>query len=415
MSTQQGTQPGRQYDPAPTPGTPAHIIRDDAEAIVAAQQFAAYIEQDAQERDEKRILPWKELDVFSQSGLWGVTIPKEYGGAGVSNHTLAQAVVTIAAADGNFGHIPQNHFYALEVLRVGASEEQKKFFFDRILKGERFGNALAETGHKDFKRRTILTREKDGWFVHGKKFYATGALYAHWIPTLVTAQEEQGENRHLVIIPRTAPGVTIIDDWDGFGQRVTGSGSVIFDRVRVEPEWVVPFQSSFERPTTIGPVAQILHAALDLGIGHGAFKATLPFVREHGRAWIDSGVSQATDDPLLLDRLGDVYVRLRAADLLLERSAGFVDRAQARPTEDTVAAASVAVAEAKVASTEASLLAATRLFELGGTRSTLQEFGLDRYWRNVRTHTLHDPVRWKYRFIGDYVLNGKRPPRNGTI
>jgi alkylation response protein AidB-like acyl-CoA dehydrogenase len=162
-------------------------------------------------------------------------------------------------------------------------------------------------------------------------------------------------------------------------------------------------------------VAQILHTALDLGIGHGAFKATLPFVREHGRAWIDSGVSKATDDPLLLDRLGDVYVRLRAADLLLARSADFVDRARANPGEETVAAASVAVAEAKVASTKASLLAATRLFELGGTRSTLREFGLDRYWRNVRTHTLHDPVRWKYRFIGDYVLNGKKPPRNGTI
>ncbi|KEH11619.1 hypothetical protein GY15_27090 [Delftia sp. 670] len=119
---------------------------------------------------------------------------------------------------------------------------------------------------------------------------------------------------YLVFIPRDAAGVTVTDDWDGFGQRVTGSGSVQFDRVRVEPEWVVPFTSSFERPTTIGPFAQIIHAALDAGIGHGALQAALPFIREHARPWVDAGVASATQDPLLLQQLGNVHVRLRAAD-----------------------------------------------------------------------------------------------------
>jgi len=304
------------------------------------------------------------------------------------------------------------------VLRVGGSPAQKAFFYDRVLRGERLGNALAEIGHRDFQRRTRLLRESGGWFVQGRKFYCTGALFAHWIPTLVSAQEEapgQGERMYLVFIPRDAAGVTVTDDWDGFGQRVTGSGSVQFDRVRVEPEWVVPFTSSFERPTTIGPFAQIIHAALDAGIGHGALQAALPFIREHARPWVDAGVASATQDPLLLQQLGNVHVRLRAADALVARAALAVDAAQRAPTDDSVAAASVAVAQAKALSTSASLLAGSKLFELAGTASTLAGQGLDRFWRNARTHTLHDPVRWKYHAVGNYVLNGIRPPRHGAL
>ena len=401
--------------PAPLPAQPAHVIGSKAEALQAARTFAYSIAAGARQRDRDRILPWQEVEQFSHSGLWGITIPREYGGAGVSTGTLTQAISLIAAADGNFGHIPQNHYYALEVLRVGGSPAQKSFFYDRVLRGERLGNALAEIGHRDFKRRTQLLREPGGWHVQGSKFYCTGALFAHWIPTLVSAQEAQGERMYLVFIPRNAPGVTITDDWDGFGQRVTGSGSVQFERVRVEPEWVVPFTSSFEQPTTIGPFAQIIHAALDAGIGHGALQASLPFIREHARPWVDAGVASAAQDPLLLQQLGNVHVRLRAADALLARAALAVDAAQRSPTQDSVAAASVAVAQAKALSTSASLLAGSKLFELAGTASTLAGQGLDRFWRNARTHTLHDPVRWKYHAVGNYVLNGIRPPRHGAL
>ena len=401
--------------PAPLPAQPAHVIGSEAEALQAARTFAYSIAAGARQRDRDRILPWQEVEQFSHSGLWGITIPREYGGAGVSTGTLTQAISLIAAADGNFGHIPQNHYYALEVLRVGGSPAQKSFFYDRVLRGERLGNALAEIGHRDFKRRTQLLREPGGWHVQGSKFYCTGALFAHWIPTLVSAQEAQGERMYLVFIPRNAPGVTITDDWDGFGQRVTGSGSVQFERVRVEPEWVVPFTSSFEQPTTIGPFAQIIHAALDAGIGHGALQASLPFIREHARPWVDAGVASAAQDPLLLQQLGNVHVRLRAADALLARAALAVDAAQRSPTQDSVAAASVAVAQAKALSTSASLLAGSKLFELAGTASTLAGQGLDRFWRNARTHTLHDPVRWKYHAVGNYVLNGIRPPRHGAL
>ncbi len=397
----------------PTPPSTAHVIHTEADALKAATQFAQYVAQRALERDRDRILPHEEVERFSQSGLWGITIPREYGGADVSTGVLTQVVQKIASADGNFGHIPQNHYYALEVLRVGASHAQKQFFFNEVLQGKRLGNALAEIGHKDFERRTQLLKEPGGWFVHGRKFYCTGSLYAHWIPTLVTAQDDG--RLYLVFVPHDAPGVTLTDDWDGFGQRVTGSGSVQFERVPVQPEWVVPFTDSFERPTTIGPLAQIIHAALDLGIGQGAFAATLPFVRTHARPWIDSGVDEAAHDPLLLREVGNVHVRLRAAEALLARAARYVDQAQQSPSEDSVAQASIAVAQAKALSTQASLLASSKLFELGGTSSSLRQHGLDRYWRNARTHTLHDPVRWKYHAIGNYALNGIRPPRHGAI
>ncbi|GAB2463854.1 SfnB family sulfur acquisition oxidoreductase [Comamonas humi] len=397
----------------------AHTIRTEAEALQAAEQFAQSIAAGALARDRDRILPFREVEQFSQSGLWGITIPREYGGAGVSTGVLTRAVLRIAAADGNFGHIPQNHYYALEVLRVGATHEQKQFFYGEVLKGKRFGNALAEIGKQDFVRRTQLLREEGGWFVDGRKFYCTGSLYAHWIPTLVTAKETTreggGERLYLAFVPHDAPGVTLTDDWDGFGQRVTGSGLVEFNRVRVEPEWVVPFTDSFERPTTIGPFAQIIHAALDLGIGRGAFEATLPFIRDNARPWIDAGVDRAAQDPLLLHQIGEVHVRLRAAEALLARAARFVDAAQRQPDEDSVARASIAVAEAKALATSASVLAGSKLFELGGTGATAARHGLDRYWRNARTHTLHDPVRWKYHAIGNYALNGVRPPRHGAL
>lgn len=390
-------------------------IASDAEALEIARALSAEFAADAGTRDLERRLPWEEIERFTQTGLWAITVPREYGGAGVKAATVAQVTALISAADGSLGQIPQNHYYSLEVLRNGGTPEQKRFFYERVLAGERFGNALAEIGARDYNRRTRLVRDPAGWYVDGRKYYCTGSLFAHRIPTMVNAEEDGREVAYLVFIPRDAPGVTAIDDWDGFGQRVTGSGSIVFDRVRVEPEWVVPFQASMDRPTAIGPFAQIIHAGIDLGIGQGAFDATLAFVRERARAWIDAKVERAGDDPLTLHAIGDVRVRLAAADALVERAGRFVDAAQLASDEASVAAASVAVAEARAASHRAGLLAANKLLELGGTSATGRADDLDRYWRNVRTHTLHDPVRWKYHWIGAYHLNGRVPPRHGAL
>ncbi|WP_429461884.1 SfnB family sulfur acquisition oxidoreductase [Paraburkholderia sp. JPY465] len=390
-------------------------LADDNAALEAARRLADRFAPDAALRDRERRLPWTELDAYVGSGLWTITVPREFGGPGVSSGTVAGTIATIAAADGSIGQIPQNHYYALEVLRVGGSRAQQRYFYERVLEGERFGNALAEIGARDFKRRTRLARDGSRWRIDGHKFYCTGALFADWIPTLVVADEGGKDVQYLVFVPRHSPGVTITDDWDGFGQRVTGSGSVQFDGVRVDGAWIVPFQASLERPTPIGPFAQIMHAAIDLGQARGAFDAARAFVREHSRPWIDAKVERAVDDPLTIAQFGEIAIRIRAAEASLKRAARFVDAAQAVPDAGTVAAASVAVAEARVLTTTASLDAGSRLFELAGTAATLDDIGLDRFWRNARTHTLHDPVRWKYHAVGNYYLNGTLPPRHGAL
>ncbi|MDB6145410.1 MAG: SfnB family sulfur acquisition oxidoreductase [Pseudomonas sp.] len=392
---------------------PAAVIYSDAQALQTARELAEHFKTDSADRDRLRRLPHAELDLFSRSGLWGISVPKAFGGAGVSNVTLAQVIVLISAADASLGQIPQNHFYALEVLRVNGSPEQQKRLFAEALEGRRFGNALAELGTKTaHDRSTRLTRDGDGYRINGRKFYSTGALYAQRIPTSVI---DDNGIQQLAFVPRDSVGLNIIDDWSGFGQRTTGSGSVSFDQVFVSADDVVAFQIAFERPTTVGPLAQILHAAIDTGIARAAYEDALQFVRTRTRPWIDSGIEKAVDDPLTLHSFGKLSTRLHAAEALLERAGEYLDRAQADSSAENVAAASIAVAEARAISTDISLAAGSTLFELAGSQATLAEHGLDRHWRNARVHTLHDPVRWKYHAIGNYYLNDENPPLRGTI
>ncbi|MCQ2992892.1 SfnB family sulfur acquisition oxidoreductase [Pseudomonas quasicaspiana] len=391
----------------------AALIENDQQALHIAQELAAHFKRESAARDQERRLPHAELDLFSASGLWGISVPKAFGGAGVSNVTLAKVIRLIAEADGSLGQIPQNHFYALEVLRVNGNADQQKRLYAEALAGLRFGNALAELGTKTAHDRTTrLTRDGEGYRINGRKFYSTGALYAQRIPTSVI--DENGVQQ-LAFVPADSEGLTVIDDWSGFGQRTTGSGSVVFENVYVDARDVVAFQSAFERPTTVGPLAQILHAAIDTGIARAAFEDALHFVRTRTRPWIDSGIEKAVDDPLTLSSFGKLSVRLFAAEALLDRAGEILDIAQANSNAENVAAASIAVAEARAISTEISLAAGSTLFELAGSQATLAEHGLDRHWRNARVHTLHDPVRWKYHAIGNYYLNDKNPPLRGTI
>ena len=389
------------------------VIRSDAEALNVARELAAHFKRESVVRDRERRLPHDELELFSHTGLWGITVPKAYGGAGVSNVTLAQVVALIAAADASLGQIPQNHFYALEVLRVNGSETQKQRLYAEVLAGQRFGNALAELGTKTAHERTThLVNAETGYRINGRKFYATGALYAHRIPTSVV--DDHGVHL-LAFVRRDNEGLNVIDDWSGFGQRTTDSGSVVFDNVFEAREDVIPFQTAFERPTPVGPLAQILHAAIDTGIARAAFEDSLHFVRTKTRPWIDATTDIASEDPLTLKSFGHLSVRLHAAEALLERAGEYLDTAQANPTAETVAEASIAVAEVRALSTEISLATGSTLFELAGSQATLAEHGLDRHWRNARVHTLHDPVRWKYHAVGNFYLNGENPPLRGTI
>jgi SfnB family sulfur acquisition oxidoreductase len=388
------------------------IIVDDAQAIAVAHELAARLAPGAATRDSERRLPYEEIDWFSQSGLWAITVPKAYGGAGVSFVTLTEVVKIVAAADPSLGQLPQNHFGLVDVIALTGSEAQKQYFFAQVLNGKRFGNGFSEKGTKNvLDLKTSVTRDGDDYVVQGTKFYSTGALFADFVPVLGLDAERKG---WLAYIPKGTPGLTVIDDWSGFGQRTTASGTVVLENVRVPASHVLPAHRVSDFPTLNGPVSQIIQAAIDAGIAKAAIDDTLGFVRSRSRPWLDSGVERASDDPLTVREIGHLHIQLHAAEALLERAARVIDAiaAQAETSEDDVARASVAVGEAKVLTTEVALLAGEKLFELAGTQSTLAEHNLDRHWRNARVHTLHDPVRWKYHLVGNYYLNGVKPARH---
>jgi SfnB family sulfur acquisition oxidoreductase len=397
----------------PLRARPTRRIRDDAEAIAVAEEISAKLAEGAAARDRDRILPYEEMELVSDAGLLAITVPKAYGGAGVRAGTVARVIAALSRADGSIGQIPQNHFFMLEGLRLQGTEEQKRFFYGRVLVGERLGNALSETGTKTaHDHATRLTRDGAVYRLNGRKFYSTGVLFAHWVA--VVANDENNVST-IAFVPRDTKGITIVDDWSGFGQRTTGSGTTVLDNVEVHPLGVLSFAALFERPTSMGPFAQIMHAAVEQGIAEAALADTIQFVRNSARPYKDAGVDRASHDPYTVATAGELKIRVDASSALLDRAGEFVDRAHAEPSVETVAAASVAVAEAKIASTETALFVASKLIELAGSSATLTKHGLDRHWRNARTHTVHDPVRWKYRAVGDYWLNGVNPPRHGAI
>lgn len=390
------------------PSEPAHIIKSDAEAIEIAKKLAAEIAPGAALRDRDRIWPVKELDAFSQSGLWSINVPKAFGGPEVSYATLAKVIEIVSAADSSIGQIAQNHLGVVAAIRTVSSEAQQKLLFAEVLKGTRFGNAFSEFGSKraaDFE--TKFVDAGDHVIVNGQKFYSSGALLAHLVP--IVALDDQGRAWY-AIAERDAPGLTVIDDWSSFGQRTTLSGTVILNNVKVPKTHLVPGYKGYAEPTADGAIFQIIQVAVDTGIAQAAIDETVSFVRTKSRAWVDSGVDNAWDDPYTIQAVGDLTLHLHAAQALLEKAGYAIDRAIQNPNAETVAEAQIVTAEAKILSTEIAITATNKLFELAGTRSTLAEHHLDRHWRNARTHTLHDPVRWKYSILGKYFLNGEKPP-----
>ncbi len=398
---------------ADPPRSPAHVLRDDVEAIAVAERLAAGFGEEASERDRERRLPWAELDAFSQSGLWSMNVPPAYGGPGVSYATVARVFAIIASGDASIAQIAQNHISLLDIVRFDPDEDRKRFLFGEALRGIRFGNALAERGGRTvLDMATRIGRDSEGFVLTGRKFYATGALFAHLVP--VHAIDEAG--RHvLAFLDRDAPGLEVIDDWSGIGQRTTASGTVVLDRVRVGSERIVPSHLAFDAPSVHGAMAQIIHAAIDAGIASRAIAETLAFVREHARPWADSGLERASDDPFILREVAALHLKLHMAEALLAKAGRAIDAGLADENADTAAAASIAVAEAKVLSTEIAVEAGSKLFELAGTRACLSALNLDRHWRDARVHTVHDPVRWKLFAIGDYVVNGRKPPRHSWL
>lgn len=377
MSNLAQTPPQSDLDVAPLL-LPAKVLRNDAEALSAAHELAQAARLQAARRDQQRKLPWAEIEHFTRSGLGSISIPREYGGPQVSFVTLAEVFAIISAADPALGQIPQNHFGILHVLQGAASERQKKQLFQSVLDGWRIGNGGPERGTKntlDLKSR--ITAEGDGYVVSGQKFYSTGALFAHWVA--VKALNDDGKVV-MAFVRRGTEGLRIVDDWSGFGQRTTASGTVLLDQVAVDAELVVETWRLGETPGIQGAVSQLIQAAIDAGIARGAIDDTISFVRERSRPWIDAKVERASDDLYVIADIGKLKIELHAAEALLRKAGQVLDQVSAAPiTAQSAARASIAVAEAKVLTTEISLLASEKLFELAGSRATLAEFNLDRH------------------------------------
>jgi SfnB family sulfur acquisition oxidoreductase len=381
--------------------------------VETALHLADTFREGAGDRDRDRRLPVAEFNAFSHSGLGVLTVPRAYGGPGVSNVALAEVIAILSAADASLGQLPQNQLAFFAMLAYLPDEQVKNWIYARALAGLRFSSALSETSGKTAKDVAArVRRDGDEYVVCGRKGYSTAALLAHYVTVHVLNEEGRATR---VVIPNTTPGLQIFDDWSSFGQRTTASGTMILNKVRVAANHVFDTQSLAERPTLYGPISQLIQAAIDAGIAREALSETVAFVRTRSRPWMDSGVERASDDPYTISAVGDLATKVQAANTMLHRAAEVLDESVGRECKDTVAASSIAVAQAKVLTTEAALLASSKLFELAGAQSTLSEYMLDRHWRNARTHTLHDPVRWKYHAIGNYHLNGMAPPRHAWI
>ena len=392
----------------------AQVLRTDNEALEAARKLAASAREHAAKRDQQRKLPWSLIEEFTRSGLGSISIGREFGGPKVSFVTLAEVFAIISAADPALGQIPQNQVGILSLIAATATQAQKDQLFASVLQGWRIGNAGPERGSKntlDLKAR--ITADGENFVINGQKFYSTGALFAHWIA--VKAINDDGK-QVMAFVRRGTPGLRVVDDWSGFGQRTTASGTVLLNNVRVEAGLVIDSSRLNDAPNIQGAVSQLIQAAIDLGIARGAIADTISFVRERSRPWIDAKVERNSDDPYVIADIGKLHIELHAAEALLRKAGRVLDEVSAAPIDAPAAArASIAVAEAKVLTTELSLLASEKLFELAGSRASLAEFNLDRHWRNARVHTLHDPVRWKYHAIGAYRLNGTLPARHSWI
>ncbi|ATL65193.1 SfnB family sulfur acquisition oxidoreductase [Nocardia terpenica] len=397
----------------------AERITSAERARRVAAELAAEFAVGAAERDRLRQLPHREIERLAASGLLGVTVPAFYGGADLPASELAEVVRILAVADPNIAQIPHSHFVYLNLLRLAGSEAQRRRWFAQVLDGARIANAQSErTSATVAEVRTTLRPVDGGRFrIDGDKFYCTGSLFADLLAVLVRLDDPDGHSglapgEYVAYLPAESPGVRIVDDWNGLGQRTTGSGTVHFDGVLVDSGQLVERSSAVRAPTAYGSYAQLLHAAIDTGIARGALDAAADFVRTRSRPWFEAGVERAADDPLVIQRFGELSVLVTTAEATLAAAGLAVDAATA---DDPVARASLAVATAKIVADRAATEVSGALFEVSGTRSAAADLNLDHFWRNARTHTLHDPVRWKYQHLGRAILHGTAPPLHGVI
>jgi len=394
------------------------VIGSGPEAIRTVQEFAAGIADGVIERDRSGALPVHELAALDASGLLAITVPRKHGGADVPATVLAEVIRTIAAVDPAIAQAPQGHFLLVDVLTVLGSPDQRRRLFAEVLAGGRLASSLAERGGQhaqDLKTRLHGSGARTR--LTGRKYYATGALTARWIGA--SALDDAGR-LVLAFVPRHTPGVQLDQDWNVMGQRATVSGGVVFDDVPVDDGLVIPYQQAFEAPQQFGARAQLVHAAIEVGIAGGALRDAGTFVRTKARPFFEAAragwTQTAAEDPHTIHKFGQLATKVQAAEALLAAAAATLDEVTRTPRNAAAAArGSVAVAQAKAFGSEVAAEVASEMFSLSGASATDERYDLSRHWRNARTHASHDPVSWKYHHVGNYLLNDVLPPNHGQI
>jgi SfnB family sulfur acquisition oxidoreductase len=391
------------------------------DAVAVARQFAEAIADGVIDRDRTGAVPVRDLAAFDASGLLGLTVPREHGGPGLPPSVLAEVVRTIAAVDPAIARGPQAHYLFTDVLAAFGSPAQQRRLFADVLSGRRIANALAERGGRH--AQDLKTRLESGagpgepLRLNGRKYYATGALTAHWIA--VTAVDGAGRIV-LAFVEREADGVRLDEDWNVMGQRATVSGSVTLDNVIVDPELVLDYARCFEVPQQLGARAQLYHASIQVGIAGGALRDAREFVISQARPFFEASqagwAERASDDPHTIHRFGRLATQVAAAESLLREAAETLDEVGLVPASAEAAAwGSIVVARVKAFGSETAVLVASDLFSLTGASAADGRHDLDRHWRNARTHASHDPADWKYHHVGNYLLNGALPPNHGQL
>lgn len=374
-----------------------------------AQGLAEEFAKTAAERDLRGGTPKAERDAVRRSGLLALSIPRQFGGLGANWSETLEVVREIAKADSSIAHVFGFQHLMLATVRLFSRPDQWQPWFEQTARKNWFwGNAL-----NPLDTRTVV-KKFDGWReFSGQKSFCSGATDSEML--IASAIDESAGGKLLIAaIPSGRTGITLHNDWNNMGQRQTDSGSATFERVRVEENELLLDPGPLSTPfTCLRPlIAQLIFANIFLGITEGAFEEARNYTLHESRPWFLSKAQHANEDPYVLGHYGDFWVGLESVRLLVERAATQLDEAWSKEHSlgsEERAQVAIAIATAKVASTRVGLDLCNRLFEVTGARATHAALRLDRYWRNLRTQTLHDPVSYKIHELGNWALNGTRP------
>lgn len=401
--------------------TTVPVLGSVEDALATGRAVATEVAAGAVERELTGTVPADALRLVAESGLLSITVPTAFGGPDLPRSTAVEVLRILSHADSAVAQLLLSHFVIAAAIReLGDTEPAPQIYRD-IVAGAQVGNATVERGTRtSVERKTTVRREGDGWVLNGTKYYATGTLGASWIA--VSARVDGTDHGATVFVRPSDPGVTLnLDKWSAFGQRGTASGEVVLDNVPVADPYAIDEGPDPDPvtapPAVLGSFDQALHAAVDIGIARAALEDGAAFITSKSRPWFEAEVDRAADEPHVVRRIGELTARLYALEALLAHGARLVDEAAAEPelTRESAAAASLQVAAAKALAQEFAVEIASGIFELTGTSATDGKYALDRHWRNVRVHSLHDPARWKYVHIGKHTLDGTLPPRLGVL